>query len=129
MRNVVSSLAAEALVLVAGMGTCVYFKGLLKDIFGKKMATMPIVLYTDSRNLSRAVHSTNQVEDDWLVVYVAAVKDALDNHSVESIRRVSAKMMLADFLTKSEASPELLMKVLQTGEYEMPDEISEDVPQ
>ena len=42
----VSSLAAEALVLMAVMVTCVYFKGLLKDIFGEKMATMPIVLYT-----------------------------------------------------------------------------------
>ena len=46
MRKVVSSLAAEALVLMAVMVTCVYFKGLLKDIFGEKMATMPIVLYT-----------------------------------------------------------------------------------
>ena len=63
------------------------------------------------------------------MVDVAAVKDALENHIVESIRRVSAKMMLADCLTKSKASPELLMKVLQTGEYEMPDGISEDVPQ
>ena len=115
VRRVVSFLAAEALALVAVMGTCEYF--------------MPIVLYTDTRNLSRAVHSTNQVEDDWLMVDVVAVKDALDNHTVESIRRVSAKMMLADCLTKSGASPEMLMKVLQTGEYEMPDGIPDDVPQ
>ena len=129
VRRVVSFLAAEALTLVAVMGTCEYFKALLKDIFGEKMATMPIVLYTDMRNLSRAVHSTNQVEDDWLMVDVVAVKDTLDNHTVESIRRVLAKMMLADCLTKSGASPEMLMKVLQTGEYEMPDGIPDDVPQ
>ena len=129
VRKVASSLAAEALALVAVMGSCVYFKALLKDIFGQKMAGMPIVLYTDSRNLSRAVHSTNQVEDDCLVVDVAAVKEALENGTVESVRRVPAKMMMADSLTKNGASAETLMRILQTGEYEMPAGVPDDEDQ
>ena len=123
----VSSLAGEALALNAVIGSGVYFKSLLQDIFGPKMMKMPIVVYTDSRNLFRAVHSTGQVEDDWLIVDVAVAKEALLDGTVESVRRVSSQDMLADCLTKAGASPEKLLKVITTGEYEMPEGIQEEV--
>ena len=72
-----SSLAGEALALSAVMNSLVYFKALLKDIFGDSVKNLPIVIYTDSRNLWRSLHSVNQVEDEWLIVDVAAIKEAM----------------------------------------------------
>jgi len=68
VRKVASLMAGEALALVAVIGSCVYFKSLLKDMFGSKIDKIPIVVYTDSRNLFRAVHTTSMVDDDWLIV-------------------------------------------------------------
>ena len=45
---------------------------------------------------------------------------------MSSVRRVSGKECLADCLTKNGASAELLLKVLQTGEYKMPAGLEDD---
>ena len=78
VRKVASSLAGEALAMIAVMGSCIYFKALLKDMFGPKMKEVSIIVYTDSRNLARAVHTTSFVEDEWLIVDIAGAKDALE---------------------------------------------------
>ena len=120
-RKVPSSIAGEALAMLGAIGSCIYYKAVLKSIYGSVMEKIPIVVYTDAKNLTRAVHTTSMVEDEWLIVDIAAIKDALEDGTVSSIRRVAGTDMLADCLTKQGASADKLMEVLHTGFYEMPE--------
>ena len=53
---------------------------------------MPIVSFTDSKNLTRAIKSTRFVADEQLIVDITAIKDdILANGTVSSIRRMSGK--------------------------------------
>ena len=117
VRKVVSSLAGEALAMVATIGEMVYNKAIFKQIFGEVIVDIPVVMFTDSRNLYEAVHSTALVEDAWLIPDIAVIKDALSNGTISCLRRVSGGDMLANCLTKAGASAEQLMDVLHTGRY------------
>ena len=119
-RIVVSSLAGEALALVATIGEMVYTKAIFRQIYGDIIDSVPVVLYTDSRNLHEAIHSTTLVDDAWLIPDIAMIKEAVAQKAISCVRRVESKNMLANCLTKSGASSEQLMKVLQTGHYVMP---------
>ena len=121
VRKVVSSLAGEALALVAAIGEMVYNKAIMKQIYGDEIERIPVVMFTDSKNLYEAVHSTALVEDAWLIPDIAVIKDAIDNGTITCLRRVASDNMLANCLTKAGASSEELMTVLQTGNYSLPD--------
>ena len=125
VRKVVSSLAGEALALVATVGEIVYNKAILKQIFGEVIEGVPVVVYTDSRNLHEAVFSTSLVDDAWLIPDIAILKEAIENGTINSFRRVTAEDMLANCLTKAGASAEQLMTVVQTGQYELPSGVEE----
>ena len=121
VRKVISSLAGEALAMVAAIGEMVYNKAILKQVYGDVINEIPVIMFTDARNLSEAVHSTALVEDAWLIPDIAIIKDALCDGTISSLRRVSSNDMLANCLTKSGASAEQLMTVLQSGKYVLPD--------
>ena len=74
VRKVVSSLAGEALAMVATIGEIVYNKAILKQIFGEVINQIPVILYIDSNNLEKAVHSTSLVDDSWLIVDIAIIR-------------------------------------------------------
>lgn len=119
-RVVVSSLAGEALALVAAIGEMVYTKAIFKQIYGEIIDSVPVVVYTDSRNLYEAINSTTLVDDAWLIPDIAVIKEALCQKTITCVRRVKSEDMLANCLTKAGVSAEQLMKVLQTGRYVMP---------
>ena len=66
-RKVVSSLAAEALAMVASIGELVYMTAVLTQIYGNQVNDIPRVVVTDAKNLEEAVKSTSLVEDPWLI--------------------------------------------------------------
>ena len=120
VRKVVSSLAGEALAIVAAIGEIVYNKSILKQIFGDRIDDVPVIVYTDSKNLYESVHSSNLVDDAWLITDISIIKDALNDGTVTCLKRVSGDQMLANCLTKFGASAEQLIEVLQTGRYILP---------
>ena len=120
VRKVTSSLAGEALAMVATIGEVIYNRTILTQIFGTEIERIPVIIYTDCRNLYDAVHSTSLVEDAWLVPDVAVIQEALEQGNVSCIKWVNNKDMLADCLTKSGASAVKLMNVVSTGHYECP---------
>ena len=121
VRKVISSLAGEALAMVAAIGEMVYNKAILKQVYGDVIDNIPVVMFTDSRNLYEAVHSTALVDDAWLIPDIAVIKDALGNGTITCLRRVSSDNMLANCLTKAGASAEQLLAVVQTGKYVLVD--------
>ena len=112
VRKVVSSLAGEALALAAAIGEMVYNKAIMKQVYGDVVEDIPVVMFTDSRNLYDAIHSTSLVEDSWLIPDIAVIQETLENGTISCVRRVSSASMLANCLTKAGASPEKLMTVL-----------------
>ena len=114
-------MAAECLALVATIGEIVYTKAILKKIYGEKIDGVPVIIFTDSKNLAWSVTSSSMVEDAWLITDVAIVKEALEQGTVNSLRRVASGDMLADCLTKLGAPSDKLMEVLQSGQYEIPE--------
>ena len=119
-RKVASSLAGETLAMQMTVGEVVYLKSVLAYIYGNRILKVPVLLLTDSNNLFKAVHSTSQVEDPWLIPDIAMVKDALDEGTVSEVRLVPGNKMIANCLTKAGASGEDLLEVLRTGMYEVP---------
>ena len=120
LRKVVSSLAGEALAIVATIGEIVYNKAIMEQIYGEVIDNLPVVIFTDSKNLDEAVHSTGLVEDAWLITDVAIIKESLEKGTITCLRRVFSDDMLANCLTKAGASAEQLLQVLQTGNYLLP---------
>ena len=120
VRKVVSSLAGEALALHAAIGEMVYTKSIFNQIYGDTVDAVPVVMFTDSRNLYQSIHSTSLVEDSWLIPDIAIIKEALENGTVSCFRRVASQDMLANCLTKAGASAVQLLEVLQTGTYKLP---------
>ena len=126
IRKVVSSLAGEALAMVAMIGEIVYTKTILSQIFGDSVKTIPVILFTDCKNLHDAIYSTCLVEDSWLIPDIAVIQESLEQGTVTCVRRVRSKEMLADCLTKAGASADQLMHVLQTGQFCLPSGIVGD---
>ena len=120
VRKVVSSLAGEALAIVAAVGETVYNKAILKQMYGETIDKLPVIVFTDSKNLYESVHSSNLVDDAWLITDISIIKDALHDGTITSLQRVLSEDMLANCLTKFGASAEKLMDVLQSGKYVLP---------
>ena len=96
----------------------------MKQIYGDDIDAVPVIIFTDSRNLFEAIHSTKLVDDAWLIPDIAVVKEALENGTISSVKHVASEDMLANCLTKAGASAEKLLKVLRTGVYNSPSAVT-----
>ena len=115
-RIVTSPSAAETLAQNDGISEMIFVKSLLGEIFGTAMvSTMPVHLYTDSKNVQKSVNSTAMVDDPRLRTEVAALKESIEKGEVNELKRVDSKTMIANCLTKRGASAEGLLKVIRTG--------------
>ena len=120
VRKIVSSLAGEALACTATIGEIVYIKAILTQLYGEIVNDIPVIVFTDSKNLYEAVYSSSLVEDPWLIPDIAIIKEAVSVGTISCVRRVASGDMLANCLTKAGASADGLMDVLQTGHYVIP---------
>ena len=114
-RIVLSSTAAETLALNDTVSEIVYVKAVLKEMLGSVAEEIPMEIFTDSKNLWKAVQTTALNDDPRLRTDLAALKESLENGEVTKIHRISGKEMMADCLTKKGASAKKLMDVLQSG--------------
>lgn len=105
---------------MAAIGEIVYNKSILKQIYGGRIDKIPVIIFTDSKNLYESVHSSNLVDDAWLITDISIIKDALHEGTITVLKRVAGEDMLANCLTKCGASAETLIEVLQTGRYVLP---------
>ena len=108
--------AGEALAcMMATIGEMVYVKTIFEQIYGDAVNNIPMIVFTDSRNLQQAVYSTSLVEDAWSIPDIAIIQEAVEMGTISCLKRVRKEIMLANCLTKAGASADGLMDVLQTG--------------
>ena len=118
-RVVTSSTAAETLAANETVSEMVYIKAVLREILGEAVDGVPMELFTDSKNMWKAVNTSALVEDPRLRTELAVLKESVETKEVTNLRRVSGKEMLADCLTKKGASSNRLMDVLQKGQMRL----------
>lgn len=117
-RIVNSSTAAEALSLVETISEAIFVKAMLKEMLGNECDQIPIEVFTDSKNVEKALSSTGMVEDPRLRVDIASMKESLENGEVAKVVHVSGKEMIADCLTKKGASAQNLLQLMRAGRKE-----------
>ena len=80
---------------------------------------LPIIGITDSKSLWDNIHSSSQADDLKLRREVASIREQIELKEVAEVRWAPTHLQLADCLTKNQASPETLIRVLTSGDLPM----------
>lgn len=78
---------------------------------------IPIVGITDSKSLWENIHSSSQANDLKLRREIAAMRQQIELKEVKDVIWKPTQLQLADCLTKSTASPQSLLHVLDKGDF------------
>lgn len=119
-RVVGSTLAAEALSLMAGLDIAVATKWQLQDILGKDHS-FTIRAMVDNKSTVDCIYSTTatpSVQEKRLLREIGSMRRMLKFGQVEEIKWVPGNLMLADALTKKGVNSIKLMSVLQKGKLD-----------
>ena len=91
-----------------------YLRYIVIEALKMKTEDIPIIAYTDSNNVVKAIHSTILVSDRKLRIDIGAIKQSITEENV-TVKWTSTAHMLADGLTKKGANVRKLSSVLQHG--------------
>jgi hypothetical protein len=111
-RVVKSTLAAETLALLDSSEAGVYIGRLLAGILNVPTSVFPVKCFVDNRSLVDALYSTKAVEDKYLRINVAVLRDMLSKRDLASISWVRSTHQLANVLTKRGASGASLLAAI-----------------
>ena len=114
-RVVHSSLAAEALSLLAGLETAIAFKNLFSELLGSHMSCVKIKGHCDNKPTCEAIYSTRLVDDKRLRMEIGGIREMITSKEVWSVDWLKGQQQLADCMTKGGQSGEYLCHVLETG--------------
>ena len=106
-----STLSAETQSAVEALDVAYMLKNVLSEILHESR-DIKVTLFTDSKSMFDAVHTTNLMDDRRLRVDIAALREMNDKQEVV-FRWLNSKRQVADVMTKKGPSKTLLMKVLQ----------------
>ena len=109
-RVVKSTLAAETLALLDAAESAFYIRKILEDIGLER--TVPIRCLVDNKSLVDALRSMKMVEDKYLRINMACLKDMLSRGDISSVDWVMTNQQLANCLTKKGASPVALVEAI-----------------
>ena len=117
-RVVKSTTAAEALALAEGLENAVFLQSMLYELLSKHV---PIVGFTDSRNLAITVNSIKHpsIVEKRLRLDIASIKEMIETGVIESIQWVTTDKQLADLLTKKGVDGAKAMTVIEQGLLEI----------
>ena len=109
-RVVGSTLAAETLALVEVAESAYYLGKILEDmsIDGK----VPIKCFVDNKSLVEALRSIKKVDNKYLRINIASLKDMIERGDITSVEWINTKKQLANCMTKRGASPVTLLKAV-----------------
>lgn len=95
-----STLAAEALSLVEGLGVCYYVKSILQEIFNlETKQSIPFKCYTDNESLCQNIHSTKLISEKRLRLDLANVEQRVDQGDV-FVTWIKTSCQISDCMTK-----------------------------
>ena len=121
-RVVHSTIASECLSMVDAIGDACYVRNIIEEILYRnpRQKEIPIHMYTDSKQLFRAISSTHMVSEKLLRLNIAEVKQIVgDKEENLNVHWIPTKLMLSDCLTKMGASSDKLAYVMENGRLEL----------
>ena len=78
---------------------------------------LKIEAFCDNNDVVQAVHSSKQTQKGRIRVDIGNLKDMIEQNVVSSIRWISTKNQLADCLTKTGASTQVLVETIRDGKF------------
>ena len=118
-RVVKSPKAAETLALQDGAEYAIFLKSILAEMYNLDHEKIPVICITDNESLHSSIHSTTTVADKRLLIDICCLRGMLTRKEVTEVQLTSSHHQLADCLTKSTASSDLLRRVI-AGEVKLP---------
>ena len=111
-RTTLSTTVAELYSFMKCFGTCLYLRGLWKDLTGN---TVEIHMRTDANNLVTTALTTHLPEQQETVHMIQMLRKESCSGQMEDLSHIVTKYCLSDSLTKKSADPEELTRAVQTG--------------
>ena len=120
-RVVRSSLSAETLGMSECLDSVIFVKMLYRDMnFGDaNKGEIDVTLFTDSKSLIDGIKSNKPVNEKRLRFDVNSVKEAVQNHQIQSVQWIDTKRQLADMLTKQGSSCHGFYTVVMKGKLQL----------
>ena len=109
-RVVKSTLAAETMALLEAAESGCYIGRIFEDIGIAER--LPIKCYVDNKSLVGALRSVKKVDDKYLRINIACLKDMLERKDITTVEWVDTGKQLANCLTKKGASPHALLEAI-----------------
>jgi hypothetical protein len=107
-----STTVAELHAFHKCFGTCMMLRGLWMDMTAQ---TLDIHMRTDANNLVTTARTTHLPEQEETIHMIQMMRHESCSGDIQDLAHVVTKDMLADCLTKSSASPDALIKAVNTG--------------
>ena len=108
-RVVNSTLAAETMALVEVAESAHYIQRILEDI---GIHGVPVKCFVDNKSLVDALSSMKKVDNKYLRINIAMLKEMLEKGEINSVEWIDTKKQLANCLTKKGASPATLIEAI-----------------
>ena len=109
-----STMAAKCFAMLDAVDSAFLLKSVLEEILPGENS-IEIVSVVDNKNLFDSIQSTNSVEDKRLSVDIGYLREKINRKEIADVRLVESAKQIADCLTKSGASTELLVDILNNG--------------
>ena len=116
-RKVPSTLGAEMLSLVTALDAAIGTRDQLSEITGGRV-NLKIKAITDNKSASDTIYSEKALDQKRLRAEIAAIKESIEEGTIEEVRWVAGQNMLADVLTKQGVKSQNLLSVLQQGKID-----------
>ena len=121
-RVVHSSAAAETIAMQTMFDTILFVRKVLEQMCGQRVKSMQCVALTDNQGLfSNIHHLKSNVEDYRLQADILELRKSIEQEKiVQEVRYVQSSRNIADALTKTTKTGEMLLQLVQTGQYDLP---------
>ena len=106
-----STLSSETLAVIEGVDSAILLQHQIQEIFD---FSPEIQVYTDSKSLHQAVHTSKVMTDKSQRIIISYLRQFVENNEI-SISWIEGNNQIADTLTKLGASPYQLREVLESA--------------
>ena len=112
-----NTLSAETLIAYDTLSHAIYLRAMVAEILGINPRTIPIRLFSDSRNMTehlQTISGSSKVRDKRLHIDLSAISEMTKRDNVQVIW-VDGSKQLANVLTKKGAGFQQILEVLRSG--------------
>jgi hypothetical protein len=111
-RTTLSTTVAELYSFMKCFGTCQFLRGLWMDVSGM---SSDVWMRTDANNLVTTASTTHLPEQKETIHMIQMLRREACSGAIQDLAHVRTEFCLADCLTKHSASPDVMIKAVETG--------------